>query len=59
VRDTLLRPILAGRIEHEGELISRVADEPVIVERDWLRLRAMIDATRGAVDRGAEHLVDG
>ena len=46
VRDTLMRPILAGRIEHEGELISRVPGEPIIVERDWLRLRAMIEARR-------------
>ena len=46
VRDTLLRPILAGRIEFDGELISRVPGEPIIAERDWLRLRAMIEARR-------------
>jgi hypothetical protein len=28
VRETLMRPILAGRIEHEGELISRALVEP-------------------------------
>jgi site-specific DNA recombinase len=46
VRGTLMRPVLAGRIEHEGELISRFPGEPIIVERDWLRLRAMIEGRR-------------
>ena len=52
MRETLLRPILAGRIEYDGELISRVPGEPIIAERDWLRLRAMIEARR----RGRPHV---
>jgi site-specific DNA recombinase len=46
VRDTLLRPLLAGRIEHEGQLVSRVEGEPIVDETTWLRLRAKIDGRR-------------
>jgi site-specific DNA recombinase len=46
VRDTLLRPLLAGRIEHEGQLVSRVDGEPIIDETTWLRVRAKIDGRR-------------
>jgi hypothetical protein len=51
VRETLLRPVLAGRIEFEGELVSRMPGEPVIGEREWLRLRALIESRR----RGRPH----
>jgi site-specific DNA recombinase len=46
VRDTLLRPLLAGRSEHEGQLVSRVDGEPIIDETTWLRVRAKIDGRR-------------
>jgi DNA invertase Pin-like site-specific DNA recombinase len=46
VRETLTRPMLAGRIEYGGELIGNLPGEPVIEERKWLRLRAMIDGRR-------------
>ena len=59
VRDALLRPILAGRIEHEGELISHVPGEPIIVERDWLRLRAMTEARRRGRPRSERYLGSG
>ena len=59
VRDTLLRPILAGRIEHEGELISHVPGEPIIVERDWLRLRAMTESRRRGRPRAERYLGSG
>jgi hypothetical protein len=51
VRDTLLRPVLCGRIEYDGELISRMPGDPVIGERDWLRLRALVESRR----RGRPH----
>ena len=51
VRDTLLRPVLAGRIEYAGELISRMLGEPLIPERGWLRLRALVESRR----RGRPH----
>jgi hypothetical protein len=41
-----LRPLLAGRIEHEGQLVSRVDGEPIVDETTWLRLRAKIDGRR-------------
>lgn len=43
---TLTRPTLAGRIEFDGELIGRIPGEPLIEERKWLRLRAMINGRR-------------
>jgi len=46
VRDTLLRPTIAGRIEYQGELVSRLPGEPIIEERAWLRLKAKIDGRR-------------
>jgi site-specific DNA recombinase len=46
VRDTLLRPTIAGRIEYQGELISHLPGEPIIEERAWLRLKAKIDGRR-------------
>jgi site-specific DNA recombinase len=46
VRDTLLRPLLAGRIEHDGQLVTRVDGEPVVDETTWLRLRALIHGRR-------------
>ncbi len=59
VRDTLLRPILAGRIEREGELISHVPGVPIVVERDWLRLRAMTEARRRGRPRWERYLGSG
>jgi site-specific DNA recombinase len=41
-----MRPTLAGRIEFDGELIGRLPGEPLIEERKWLRLRAMINGRR-------------
>jgi DNA invertase Pin-like site-specific DNA recombinase len=46
VRDTLMRPTLAGRIEFAGELIGRMPGEPLIEERKWLRLRAIVEGRR-------------
>jgi site-specific DNA recombinase len=46
LRETLTRPTLAGRIEYDGELIGHLPGAPVIEERKWLRLRAMIDGRR-------------
>jgi DNA invertase Pin-like site-specific DNA recombinase len=59
VRDTLLRPVLAGRIEVEGELISRMPGEPIVVERDWLRLRAMIESRRRGRPSAQQYLGSG
>jgi site-specific DNA recombinase len=59
VRDTLVRPALAGRIEFEGELISRMPGESIIVERDWLRLRAMIESRRRGRPPAQQYLGSG
>lgn len=59
IRDTLSRPLLAGRIEHEGQLVTRVAGEPIIDEGSWLRLRAMIAGRRRGRPYTNQHLASG
>jgi hypothetical protein len=59
VRETLLRPVLAGRIEYDGELISRMPGEPLIPERDWLRLRAMVESRRRGRPHSQRYLASG
>jgi site-specific DNA recombinase len=59
VRDTLSRPLLAGRVEHDGQLISRVGGDPIIDEGSWLRLRAMIVGRRRGRPYANQHLASG
>ena len=59
VRDTLSRPLLAGRIEHDGQLVSRVDGEPIIDEGSWFRLRAKIDGRRRGRPSTNQHLASG
>jgi site-specific DNA recombinase len=59
VRDTLLRPTIAGRIEYQGELISHLPGEPIIAERVWLRLKAKIDGRRRGRPLSARYLATG
>jgi DNA invertase Pin-like site-specific DNA recombinase len=59
VRDTLLRPVLCGRIEHDGELISRMPGDPLIPERDWLRLRALVESRRRGRPHSPRYLASG
>jgi hypothetical protein len=59
VRDTLSRPLLAGRIEHDGQLASRVDGEPIVDEGSWLRLRAMIAGRRRGRPYTNQHLASG
>jgi site-specific DNA recombinase len=59
VRDTLLRPVLCGRVEYNGELISRMPGDPVIGERDWLRLRALVESRRRGRPHSPRYLASG
>jgi hypothetical protein len=59
VRDTLLRPVLCGRIEYDGELISRMPGDPLIGERDWLRLRALVESRRRGRPHSQRYLASG
>jgi DNA invertase Pin-like site-specific DNA recombinase len=59
VRDTLLRPVLCGRIEYDGELISRMPGEPLIPEREWLRLRALVESRRRGRPHSPRYLASG
>jgi DNA invertase Pin-like site-specific DNA recombinase len=59
VRDTLSRPLLAGRIEHDGQLVSRVDGESIVDEGSWLRLRAMIIGRRRGRPYTNQHLASG
>ncbi len=59
VRDTLLRPVLCGRIEYDGELISRMPGDPLIGERDWLRLRALVESRRRGRPHSLRYLASG
>lgn len=59
VRDTLLRPMLAGRIEHDGVLVGRVPGDPIVQENDWLRLRAMFAPRRRGGPRRERYLASG
>jgi site-specific DNA recombinase len=59
VRQTLLRPVMAGRIEYDGELISRMPGEPLISERDWLRLRALVESRRRGRPHSPRYLASG
>ncbi|MFC0434905.1 recombinase family protein [Kutzneria buriramensis] len=42
VRDTLKRPTLAGVIEHEGKPVGRLPGEPILSQRTFDRVRALI-----------------
>jgi hypothetical protein len=46
VRDVLLRPTNAGRVEHDGELVGRMPGEPIVDEDEYLRLRALYEGRR-------------
>jgi DNA invertase Pin-like site-specific DNA recombinase len=59
VRETLLRPVLGGRVEYDGELISRMPGEPLIAERAWLRLRALIESRRRGRPHSQRYLASG
>ena len=59
VRETLLRPVLGGRVEYDGELISRMPGEPLISERAWLRLRALIESRRRGRPHSQRYLASG
>jgi site-specific DNA recombinase len=59
VRDTLSRPLLAGRIEHDDQLVTRVGSEPIVDEGSWLRLRAMIAGRRRGRPYTNQHLASG
>ncbi len=59
VRETLLRPVLGGRVEYDGELISRMPGGPLIAERAWLRLRALIESRRRGRPHSQRYLASG
>lgn len=59
VRATLLRPLLAGRIEYDGVLIGRIPERPIVDEKTWLRLRALYDGRRRGAAPGRQYLASG
>lgn len=59
VRATLLRPILAGRIEYEGVLVGRIPGRPIVDEKTWLRLRALYEGRRRGASPGRRYLASG
>lgn len=59
VRTTLLRPALAGIIEHDGAEVGRIPGEPVLDEQTWRRVRAFfLSRKRGRV-AGERYLASG
>jgi site-specific DNA recombinase len=50
---------LAGRIEFDGEVVGRLPGEPIVEERKWLRLRAMIESRRRGRPWENRHLGSG
>ncbi len=41
LRETFKRATLAGRVEHDGELVGRMDGTPILDEKTFLRLRAL------------------
>ncbi|ANZ42603.1 hypothetical protein BBK82_09185 [Lentzea guizhouensis] len=59
VRQTLLRPQLAGRLETDGVVVGRLPGEPVVDEKEWLRVRAMMESRRRGAAPGRKYLASG
>lgn len=59
IRNTLLRPALAGLIEYEGVLVGRMPGDPIVDEKVFNRLRAMYDGRRQGAPPGRRHLGSG
>lgn len=56
IRNTLLRPTLAGMIEHGGEIVGRMPGKPIIDEKTHRRLQAFYDGRRKGAPPGRRHL---
>jgi hypothetical protein len=54
-----LRPILAGLVEHEGVVVSRIPGEPVVDEKTFMRMRAVYEGRRRGQASGRQYLGSG
>jgi site-specific DNA recombinase len=56
VRETMRRPTLAGRIEHDGRLEGRFPGEPILDEATFCQLRALFAGRRRGGQVGLNYL---
>ncbi|MGH3795559.1 MAG: recombinase family protein [Pseudonocardiaceae bacterium] len=59
VREVLLRPRNAGLIEHDGEVVGRMAGDPVVDSREFERLRVLLAGRKSGQRPGAYYLASG
>lgn len=59
VKSVLLRPLNAGLIEHEGELVGRMPGDPIVDPEKFERLRAMFAARRRGRVHSDKHVGSG
>ncbi|WNV83847.1 recombinase family protein [Umezawaea sp. Da 62-37] len=59
VRKTLSRPGLAGLVEHDGQIVSRIPEDGIVSESDYQLLQAVYDGRRRGATPGRVHLGSG
>lgn len=59
VRETLKRPMLAGRIEHDGKLEGRIPGESILTDSESAQLRALFAGRRRGAQVGLKYLASG